>query len=105
MKSAVLAFTVLLAIAAAAGSGRDLPVVDTSVRPGDDFYQYVNGAWLKQTEIPADRSSMSDGAVLSEQSDQRTLAIIEAIERDKNASADAKKIADFYDAFMDETAI
>src|SRR6185503_16231061 len=84
---------------------RTLPVVDSTVRPGDDFYQYVNGAWLKATEIPPDRSSMSDGAALSEQADRRTREIIEETARDKNASADAKKIADFFNAFMDEASI
>src|SRR5690242_3781218 len=84
---------------------RTLPVVDSSVRPGDDFFQYVNGAWLKSTEIPPDRSSTSDGAVLSEQADRRTREIIEETARDKNATADAKKIADFFNAFMDEAAI
>lgn len=85
--------------------GRTLPVVDPAVRPGDDFYQYVNGAWMKATEIPADRSSMSDGAALSEQADRRTREIIEETARDKNATADAKKIADYFNAFMDEASI
>src|SRR6185295_13317405 len=65
----------------------------------------VNGAWLKATEIPPDRSSMSDGAALSEQADRRTREIIEETARDKNATADAKKIADFFNAFMDEASI
>jgi putative endopeptidase len=94
-----------LAAASAGSSGSDLPVVDSNVRPGDDFYQYVNGTWLKATEIPADRSSMSDGAVLSEQADQRTREIIQETAQDKDATADARKIADFYNAFMDEAAI
>jgi predicted metalloendopeptidase len=85
--------------------GRTLPIVDPAVRPGNDFYQYVNGTWLKATEIPADRSSMSDSAALSEQADRRTREIIEETARDKNASADAKKIADFFNAFMDEASI
>ena len=85
--------------------GRTLPIVDSAVRPGNDFYQYVNGAWLKATEIPADRSSMSDSAALSEQADRRTREIIEETARDKNATADAKKIADFFNAFMDESSI
>ncbi len=74
-------------------------------KPGDAFYQYVNGAWLKATEIPADRSSMSDSAMLSEQADRRTREIIQETAQDKNATADAKKIADFYNAFMDEAQI
>ncbi|HET9864271.1 MAG TPA: M13 family metallopeptidase [Steroidobacteraceae bacterium] len=100
-------FVFLLALLATTGIGsaRDLPVVDASVRPGDDFYQYVNGAWLAATEIPADRSSMSDIARLAEQAAARTREIIQETANDKNATADAKKIADFYNAFMDEATI
>jgi predicted metalloendopeptidase len=84
-----------LALVATAVLGRTLPIVDSSVRPGDNFYQYVNGAWMKATEIPPDRSSMSDGAALSEQADRRTREIIEETARDRSATADARKIADF----------
>jgi predicted metalloendopeptidase len=105
MKSLSLAFSVGLLAAAASSPGSELPVVDVSVRPGDAFYQYVNGAWLKATEIPADRSSMSDGALLSEQADKRTREIIQQTAQDKNATADARKIANFYNAFMDEALI
>ncbi|MGI9203579.1 MAG: peptidase M13, partial [Woeseiaceae bacterium] len=38
------------------GSGLNLDAMDTSVRPGDDFFAYMNGTWLKETEIPADKS-------------------------------------------------
>jgi putative endopeptidase len=105
MKLLSLAFSAALVAAAVNSSCRDLPVVDASVHPGDAFYQYVNGAWLEATEIPADRSSMSDGAVLSEQADQRTREIIQETAQNKNATADARKIADFYNAFMDEALI
>jgi len=94
-----------IASVATVALGRTLPVVDASVRPGDDFYRYVNGAWLDSTGIPPDRSEMSDGAVLSEQADRRTREIIEETARDRNATADAKKIADFFNAFMDEASI
>ena len=105
MKFLSLTFTIAFLGAATSSYGRDLPAVDTSVKPGDAFYQYVNGAWLKATEIPADRSSMSDGAMLSEQADERTREIIQQTAQDKSATADAKKIADFYNAFMDEASI
>ena len=104
MKYRSFAFAIAL-VAAADSSGGNLPVVDTSLQPGDAFYQYVNGAWLKATEIPADRSSMSDSAMLSEQADRRTREIIQETAQNKNATADAKKIADFYNAFMDEATI
>ena len=105
MKYILIACTAALIAPAVSLSGRDLPVVDSSVRPGDAFFQYVNGAWLKSTEIPPDRSSVSDGTVLSEQADQRTRGIIQETATSRNATADAKKIADFYNAFMDEATI
>jgi predicted metalloendopeptidase len=105
MKFVSLILSATLLMAAVDAPGSDLPVVDSSVRPGDAFYQYVNGAWLKTTEIPADRSSMSDAAMLSEQADQRTRGIIQETAQDKNATADARKIADFYNAFMDDASI
>jgi predicted metalloendopeptidase len=104
MKNAFIVCVVsLLTAFTAAASG--LPVPDSKVRPGDDWFQYVNGAWLAATEIPADRSTMSDSAVLTEQADKRTRDIIQETARNPNATADAKKIADFYNAFMDEAAI
>jgi len=105
MKSGSLAFALTLLLTALGAVAGNLPAVDTSFKPGDDFYKYVNGAWLKATEIPADRSSISDGAVLSELSDKRTREIIQQTASDKSATADAKKIADFYNAFMDDAKI
>jgi putative endopeptidase len=38
--------------------GVDLSAMDTSIRPGDNFFQYANGGWNKRTSIPADRSEI-----------------------------------------------
>lgn len=78
--------------------------VDPGVRPGDDFYRYANGPWLSATEIPPDRSSMGDDVALNEKNSQRTLDIIKTA-RLSAAGTEARKIADYYDAYMDETAI
>ncbi len=104
MKPISLVCAALLTAASFASAG-DLPAVDTSVRAGDAFFQYVNGAWLKATEIPADRSWVSDSAVLADLADKRTRDIIQETAHNANATADAKKIADYYNAFMDEAAI
>ena len=105
MKPTPNALAAVFLAAAASSLAGNLPPVDSSVSPGNAFYEYVNGAWLKATEIPADRSSVSDSVVLSELADQRTRDIIQQTARDPAATADAKKIADFYNAFMDEAAI
>jgi putative endopeptidase len=102
MKHAAIGF-LLAFVAAGALPAADL-AVDAGVRPGNDFYRYANGPWLKTTEIPPDRSSMGDDVMLAELNNQRTLDIIKTA-RGSNAGSDARRIADFYDAFMDEAAI
>ena len=61
---------------AAASRGLDLAGMDTAVRPGDDFFAYANGTWVKNTPIPADYSSYGAGAVAYELTEKRTAEII-----------------------------
>ena len=105
MRRPLIAGIALFVVAISGAFARTLPVVDSSVRPGDAFFQYVNGAWLKEMQIPPDRASIGDDVLLSERSDQRTLEIIQKTAHDNNASADARKVADFYNTFMDEATI
>jgi putative endopeptidase len=84
--------------------GLDLAGMDTTVKPGDDFFRYANGNWIKSTEIPPDRSSWSNGAILTELTAKRTADLIQ--EAAKGAPpGEAKKIGDIYASFMDEEAI
>jgi putative endopeptidase len=77
--------------------------MDTSVAPGDSFYNYANGTWVKKTPIPADKSNYGMFTVLSDKSDERTKEIILGA---KGApGSEERKIADYYAAFMDEAAI
>jgi len=92
--------------APAAVGGIDLAGIDRSVAPGDDFFAYANGNWIKNTEIPADRSSYSVGAVLEELTLQRTSDLIAEVARTRaSAGTDARKIGDFFASFMDEAGI
>src|SRR5690349_11525351 len=50
--------------------------IDASVDPGDDFYHYANGAWLKSYEIPADRASVGVFSLLDDVANKRTAALI-----------------------------
>jgi putative endopeptidase len=87
-------------------TGIDLSGMDRSVKPGDDFFDYSNGTWLKRTEIPADRSSYGAGAILGELTDRRVADLIqEAAKGSAPAGSDQRKIGDFYASFMDSTAI
>jgi predicted metalloendopeptidase len=83
------------------------PTRDTNmtVLPGDDFFTWANGDWLAKTEIPADRGSWSAMGALAEDTNTRIAKMIEDLGTDKNASGDARKVADFYAAYMDEAGI
>ena len=59
--------------------GIDPSHVDTSIKPGDDFYHYANGAWLKSYEIPPDRASVGVFSLLDDVANKRTAALIEEV--------------------------
>jgi putative endopeptidase len=86
---------------------RPAPVNSPSmtVLPGDDFFTWANGDWLAKTEIPADRGSWSAMGALAEDTNTRIAKMIDELGADKNASGDARKVADFYAAYMDEAGI
>jgi endothelin-converting enzyme/putative endopeptidase len=80
--------------------------VNQAIKPGDDFYRYANGVWLERTQIPADRASIGVFTALSDLSNKRTVDLIEqAAKGSAPAGTDERKIADLYNAFMDETGI
>jgi putative endopeptidase len=98
-------------------SGRDAPAtsapvhgidragMDRSVRPGDDFFDYANGTWLKTHEIPADRASWGVAAELSERLLTQTRALLEAAATSSAAPGTLeRKVGDFYASAMDEAA-
>lgn len=88
-------------------SGLDLDGFDTTVRPQDDLFASVNGKWVAETELPADRARWGTFDMLRDQSEDDVKALVEevsAIESTENGSA-TQKIRDFYNAYMDaETA-
>jgi putative endopeptidase len=89
-----------------APKGVDVDGMDRSVRPGDDFYAYANGEWMKKTEIPPDRPGYGVFSILEEEIHRRTADLIQGAARTKPAAgSDARKVADFYAAYMDEKAI
>ena len=80
--------------------GFDTAGMDTSVAPGDDFYDFANGTWAKNTPIPADKSNYGMFTVLDDLSRARTKEIIEGQAQDSNS-----KIGNAYASFMDEAAL
>lgn len=87
--------------------GFDLEGRDTSVRPGDSFMRYANGAALDRLQIPSDRTSYGSFNLLRELSDNRVKVMIDALvaRTDLVAGSDEQKIADAYRAYMDEDRI
>lgn len=83
----------------------DLKGIDTSVKPGDDFYKYANGAWIAATEIPADKSSYGPGAILVEKTNDEVKSLIQNAAAASTASEGQRKVGDYYAAFMDEAGI
>jgi putative endopeptidase len=90
---------------AADGHGVDLSAIDRSVKPGDNFYLYANGAWLKRTEIPADQARWGAFNILNQDTQLRTRGLLENTEKTAKPGTDARQAGDFYESFMNETAI
>ena len=84
--------------------GFDLNGRDTSVRPGDSFMRYANGAALDRLQIPSDRTSYGSFNLLRELSDNRVKVMIDALvaRTDLVPGSDEQKIADAYRSYMDE---
>ncbi len=80
--------------------GYDAAGMDRAVTPGDDFYQFANGAWAKNTAIPADKSNYGSFNVLDDLSKVRTHEIL-----DQAAADPSSKIGAAYAAFLDTAAI
>lgn len=83
--------------------GINLAYMDTSVRPQDDFFRYVNGAWLDSTEIPADRTRWGSFDALRKKTDSDALAILNEALNDPNLdpNSDEAKAVYLYQTIMD----
>ena len=80
--------------------------MDAAVKPGDDFYKYANGGWLKTAQIPADKAAFGPGAVLTDQTSQKVRSLIQdAAAGNPAPGSDAQKVGDYYASYMDEAGI
>ena len=86
-------------------SGISLSNIDHSVRPQDDLYQHVNGAWLNSTTIPDDRPLEGTFTALRDGAELAVKAIIEeAAAKGESATGVEQKVGGLYASFMDEEA-
>ena len=83
-------------------NGLDFTTFDKSVRPQDDFYNFVNGSWMKTAKIPADKSTWGSFNKLAEDTDNNSMTILRSLLNDKFAAgSEGKKIQDLYATYMD----
>jgi predicted metalloendopeptidase len=92
------------AAASNARSGVDVGALDAAVRPQDDFFRYSQGKWLKDVDIPNDRSSWGAFNVAADNVEQQIRTLIEQAAQDKKAKAgsDTQKMGDFYTSYVDQ---
>ena len=87
-------------------SGIDKSLMETSVKPGDDFDKYASGAWEKSAEIPADKSSISVFSLINDRAEERKAALVgDIVKSNAAAGTDEARIANYYKAFSDTAAI
>ncbi|HEV7575473.1 MAG TPA: M13 family metallopeptidase [Caldimonas sp.] len=107
-----LALALALAACAQTGSasvpsrraGIDRSMFDPAVRAQDDFFRHVNGTWLKSAVIPPDKSRIGAFSSLREKTEAQLRTLVEDAARARG-DADARRIGDLYDSFIDEAAV
>src|ERR1700726_67618 len=119
LKQALLAGAAILAIASCkqhAGNNSggttgknllDRANMDTTVRPGDDFFEYANGAWLKKNPIPKSETRWGSFNELQENNYKALHTLLDSAAAVKNAPKGSlvQKVGDFYRTGMDSVAI
>jgi predicted metalloendopeptidase len=87
------------------GIGIDLAWMDKSVVPGDDFFSYANGTWVKNTAIPADRSRIGGFFIADQLREKNTRALFDSILKSNPTSGNDALIANYYKAYLNTDAI
>jgi putative endopeptidase len=86
--------------------GIQIENIDRAVTPGDNFYLFANGDWIKRTEIPPDRAYVGVFSLLADKANKQTVTLIEeTAKQNAPAGSNSRKIADLYNSFMNEELI
>ncbi|MEI9993232.1 MAG: M13 family metallopeptidase [Rhizomicrobium sp.] len=87
--------------------GVDLDYIDKTVKPGDDFFLYANGNWVKHDTIPADRTYSGVNLELDLQNEARLKGLVADLAKtpDDKLTAEGRKLRDLYNAYMDTAQI
>src|SRR5947209_11297753 len=83
--------------------GIDIAGMDQTVNPGEDFFLYANGTWFNKTEIPNDRTSLGIFQGIASEVARRNAGLI--TDAAQANTPEAKMVADYYAAYMDEAKI
>ncbi len=103
---AIIAATVLSAAAQSAAQHWNEDDTDHSIKPGNDFYGYANGGWLRKVVIPAGQSSYDTRALVNEKTGKRVCELIQGAASGRPVKGSVEqKVGDYYASFMDENAI
>nr|WP_314678530.1 M13 family metallopeptidase [uncultured Capnocytophaga sp.] len=82
--------------------GLDLSTMDTSVRPQDDFYNYVNGSWMKTAKIPSDKTSWGTYYMLDDITEANCLSILDdLVNKEYPEGSEGQKIQTLYKQYID----
>ena len=84
-----------------AEKGLELSAMDTSLRPGDDFYNYVSGSWMKTAKIPADKPAWGSFYMLMEKTDEQCLSILDdLLQKEYPKGSEGEKIQTLYKEYI-----
>ncbi|WP_317200963.1 M13 family metallopeptidase [Janthinobacterium sp.] len=103
--SCALAYAAPPAAAQSAAQPAAADAARGAVAPGEDFYGYANGAWMRATQIPPDRSNWGAFGALAEDTNARIAKLIEGVAALKTAPPAQRQVGDYYRAYMDEAGI
>jgi len=87
------------------GIGIELSWMDKSVKPGDDFFSFADGTWLKNTPIPADRSRIGGFFIADQQREKNTRQLFDGILKSNPTGGNDAMIANYYKAYLNTDAI
>ena len=85
--------------------GYDPAAMDRTVKPGNDFWSFVNGSWDKNTPIAPDRASAGPFVTLSDQSEKDVRSIVESLADAPQRTALGSQVGDYYGSYMDTASI
>lgn len=110
MKNSLMLFIAFLALTACSKHQEKKNIaitgIDSTLRPGDDFFKYVNGKWYDSVQIPASQAGVGVYMFMNYPQRMRLQGILDSISQSKNqAGSIAQKVGDFYASGMDTVTI